>query len=166
MADGNVSLVHRAAPGPEQIAAGAYQLGASEGGLWVYRNLPARTLWDQIMRSTYDHAEPGVLFLDRINRDNNLSYCETIATTNPALSNRCRPTAAAVWVRSIWRASSAIRLPQRRSSTAAALRNWFVSPCACSTTCSDVTVWPLPQQHVEAMNKRRIGLASLRSVTR
>src|ERR1035437_5468564 len=80
-ADAEFNLVHRAEPGAAQKAAGAYQM--AEGGMWVYRKLQARQLWDQIMRSTYDHAEPGVLFLDQINRDNNLSYCETIATTNP-----------------------------------------------------------------------------------
>jgi ribonucleoside-diphosphate reductase alpha chain len=85
--DGEVELVHRAEPGASQKAAGAYQRTDATGhGLWVYRKLRARDLWDQIMRSTYDHAEPGVLFLDTINRDNNLAYCETIASTNPCVT--------------------------------------------------------------------------------
>lgn len=83
-ADGEIELVHRAEPGEAQKAAGAYQ--RPDKGVWVYRKLRARDLWEQIMRSTYDHAEPGVLFLDTINRDNNLSYCETIASTNPCVT--------------------------------------------------------------------------------
>ena len=80
MADGEWELVHRAPPSAELIAAGAYR---REDGLWVYRKVRAAELWQQIMASTYDHAEPGVVFIDTINRDNNLSYCEVIEATNP-----------------------------------------------------------------------------------
>ena len=90
-ADTEIELVHRAEPGAAQKEAGAYQHSepqgqAGGGGQWVYRKRRARELWDQVMRSTYDHAEPGVLFLDHINRDNNLAYCETIASTNPCVT--------------------------------------------------------------------------------
>ena len=76
-------LVHPAKPGAALLEKGAFQRA---DGQWVYQSLPARTLWDTVMRSTYDFAEPGILFLDHINRDNNLRYCETIAATNPCVT--------------------------------------------------------------------------------
>jgi hypothetical protein len=62
--------VHRAKPSASLIAQGAFQRA---DGLWVYQTVAARELWDTVMKSAYDFAEPGILFLDHINLDNNLS---------------------------------------------------------------------------------------------
>ncbi len=157
--DGNVELVHKAEPGAAQKAAGAYQLTQPDGSqLWVYRKLHARDLWDQIMRSTYHHAEPGVLFLDHINHDNNLSYCETINSTNPC-GEQPLPSYGCCCLGSI----DLTRFVQNPFETNARFDNAAFAQVAAVATrmldnVLDVTVWPLPQQQEEARNKRRVGL--------
>ncbi len=158
-ADAEFELVHRAEPGVAQKAAGAYQKAEPGGhGLWVYRKIRARDLWEQIMRSTYDHAEPGVLFLDHINRDNNLSYCETIASTNPCAEQPLPPYGCCC-LGSI-DLTRFVRDPfePNASFDDAAFAKVAKVATRMLDNVLDVTVWPLPQQQQEARNKRRVGL--------
>ena len=157
--DTEVELVHRAEPGAAQKEAGAYQRTQADGGsVWVYRKRRARELWDQVMRSTYDHAEPGVLFLDQINRDNNLSYCERIAATNPCAEQPLPPYGCCC-LGSI-DLTRFVRAPFEDDAHFDAAG--FVKVAQVATrmldNVLDVTIWPLPQQREEARSKRRIGL--------
>lgn len=154
--DAAFTLVHRAEPGPAQKEAGAHHV--PDSGIWVYRTLQARELWDQIMRSTYDHAEPGVLFLDHINRDNNLSYCETIASTNPCAEQPLPPYGCCC----LGSIDLTRFIKQPFEKAASFDKAAFVEVARVATrmldNVLDVTVWPLPQQQEEARSKRRIGL--------
>ena len=156
--DTEFKLVHRTEPGAAQKEAGAYQDSREDGGLWVYGKRPARDLWDQIMRSTYDHAEPGVLFLDHINRDNNLSYCESIAATNPCAEQPLPPYGCCC-LGSI-DLTRFVRDPFEDGALFddAAFAAVVRVATRMLDNVLDVTVWPLPQQQEEARSKRRIGL--------
>ncbi|MBC8021691.1 MAG: adenosylcobalamin-dependent ribonucleoside-diphosphate reductase [Burkholderiales bacterium] len=154
-ADGEIELAHKAEPADDLKQAGAYQRG---DGWWVYRKVRARDLWDQVMRSTYDHAEPGVVFLDRMNADNNLNYCETIESTNPC-SEQPLPSYGCCCLGSI-DLSLFVRDPfaKEASFDFDGFGRVVDVSVRMLDDVLDVTPWPLEAQRAEAMAKRRIGL--------
>ena len=153
--DSEVELKHRAQPTAEIVTGGAYQ---REDNLWVYRKVRARDLWEQIMRSTYDHAEPGILFLDRMNKDNNLYYCETIAATNPCAEQPLPPYGCCC-LGSI-NLTVFVKAPFTELATFdyAAFGKVVETSTRMLDNVLDATHWPLEQQQKEAANKRRVGL--------
>lgn len=154
-ADQDFELVHIAKPSDALIEQGAAQRA---DGKWVYRTIRAADLWKQIIESTYDHAEPGVLFIDLMNRDNNLSYCEVIEATNPCAEQPLPPYGCCC-LGSI----NLTRMVKNPFSSHAGFdyepfKQLVRTAVRMLDNVLDVTAWPLPEQQQEAQNKRRIGL--------
>lgn len=153
--DEEFELVHAAEP-----AAALKEAGASRraDGKWIYRKVRAVELWKQIIASTYDHAEPGVLFIDLMNRDNNLSYCEIIEATNPC-AEQPLPAYGCCCLGSI----NLTRMVKNPFTVHAGFdhepfKQLVRTAVRMLDNVLDVSAWPLPEQQQEAQSKRRIGL--------
>jgi ribonucleoside-diphosphate reductase alpha chain len=122
------------------------------------RTLQARALWERLMRATYDVAEPGVIFVDRVNAANNLAHCETISASNPC-GEQMLPPYGACLLGSI----NLARLVERPFEAAAALDEEQLGDLTRTAVrmldnVIDISRYPLAEQEAEAKAKRRIGL--------
>ncbi|MES2472418.1 MAG: adenosylcobalamin-dependent ribonucleoside-diphosphate reductase [Pseudomonadota bacterium] len=147
------------------LVSDAFMAAVKDDGDWdlvfggkIYRTVKAKALWERIMRSTYDYAEPGVIFIDRINGQNNLAYCENIAATNPCGEQPLPPYGAcllgsinlAKLVRHPFDDDAALDMADLERLVGTAIRMM--------DNAIDVSRFPLPEQQAEAKAKRRIGL--------
>jgi ribonucleoside-diphosphate reductase alpha chain len=154
-ADDDFELAHGTEPNAEHKRSGAFK---RDDGKWVYRKVKARELWDLVMQSTYNAAEPGVLYLDRINQENNLAYCEKIEATNPC-GEQPLPDYGCCCLGSL-NLNAYVRAPF--SDEACFDYELFARVTKLAVRMLDnvliATRWPLPEQSDEADAKRRLGI--------
>ena len=155
--DGSFQLIHKVMPGAEYIQENK-SFHDAERDVWVWKTMQARQLWDMVMLSTYDHAEPGILFLDQMNKENNLWYCEAIEATNPCAEQPLPPYGCCdlgslnltMFVKNPFTPEAEFDYEAFKEGVGISVRML--------DNVLDETSWPLEAQRQQAMSKRRIGL--------